>query len=48
MATAGGAKALGLEGITGEIKEGLKADLVVLDIDKPLIKPENTNISLLA
>lgn len=48
MATAGGAKALGLEGITGEIKEGLKADLVVLDIDKPWIKPDNSIISALA
>ena len=38
MATVNGAKALGLEGC-GEIKAGAKADLTVLDIDKPWLRP---------
>ena len=38
MATANGAKALGLTGC-GEIREGATADLTVLDIDKPWLRP---------
>ncbi len=38
MATVNGAKALGLESC-GEIKAGAKADLTVLDIDKPWLRP---------
>ena len=38
MATVNGAKALGLEGC-GEIKAGARADLTVLDIDKPWLRP---------
>ena len=38
MATVNGARALGLEGC-GEIKAGAKADLTVLDIDKPWLRP---------
>ena len=38
MATVNGAKALGLAGC-GEIREGAKADLTVLDIDKPWLRP---------
>ena len=45
MATVGGAKALGLEGVTGEIREGLQADLVVLDLDKPWLRPHNDLIA---
>ena len=47
MATAGGAKALGLGGVTGEIREGLLADLVMLDLDKPWCRPENDLIAAL-
>ena len=38
MATVNGAKALGLAGC-GEIKAGATADLTVLDIDKPWLRP---------
>ena len=47
MATVGGAKALGLEGVTGEIREGLQADLVMLDLDKPWLRPHNDLIASL-
>ena len=39
MATVNGAKALGLEGQTGEIVPGLKADLAVLRLDVPQMVP---------
>ena len=39
MATAGGAKALGLEGTVGVIAPGYQADLTVLDLDKPWLRP---------
>ncbi|NLL38922.1 MAG: amidohydrolase [Clostridiales bacterium] len=48
IATANGAKALGLGGVTGEIRKGMKADLILLDIEKPWMKPENNLISALA
>ena len=38
MATVNGARALGLKGC-GEIREGAEADLTVLDIDKPWLRP---------
>ena len=38
MATVNGAKALGLAGC-GEIRAGAAADLTVLDIDKPWLRP---------
>ncbi len=38
MATVNGAKALGLAGC-GEIREGARADLTVMDIDKPWLRP---------
>lgn len=47
MATAGGAKAIGLEGVTGEIREGLQADLVMLDLDRPWCRPKNDLIASL-
>ena len=47
MATAGGAKAVGLGGVTGEIREGLLADLVVLNLDKPWCRPKNDLIASL-
>lgn len=48
IATANGAGALGLGGVTGEIKKGMKADLVLMDMEKPWLKPENDLISALA
>lgn len=48
IATSNGAKALGLEGITGEIREGMRADLVILDTEKPWMKPENNFIAALS
>jgi 5-methylthioadenosine/S-adenosylhomocysteine deaminase len=39
MATIEGAKALGMEDITGSIERGKKADIIILDIDKPHLTP---------
>jgi 5-methylthioadenosine/S-adenosylhomocysteine deaminase len=39
MATLGGAKVLGLDSITGSLKPGKKADLVVVDMRKPHLTP---------
>lgn len=47
MATKNGAKALGLEK-TGEIKTGYKADLAILDLDRPNIQPLNDPVAALA
>ena len=44
MATVNGAKALGLTGC-GEIKAGAAADLTVLDIDKPWLRPHTDLLS---
>ncbi len=46
MATVNGARALGLSGC-GEIAPGKKADLTVLDIDKPWLRPHNDLLSAL-
>lgn len=46
MATVNGARALGLSGC-GEIKAGNQADLTVLDIDKPWMRPHNDLLSSL-
>ncbi len=48
MATRNGAKALGLGGITGEIKVGLKGDLTIIDLTKPNLTPRNNLISALS
>jgi len=39
MATRRGAAALGMEGITGSLEPGKKADIIVLDTDKPHLIP---------
>lgn len=41
MATLCGARALGLEGEVGAIRPGMRADLVVLDLDDPAYQPLN-------
>ncbi len=45
MATTNGAKALGFADETGMIKEGMKADIIMIDIDKPHLCPVNDPIS---
>lgn len=47
IATKNGAKALGLKNI-GEIKAGYKADLAILDLDRPNMQPLNDPIAALA
>jgi 5-methylthioadenosine/S-adenosylhomocysteine deaminase len=47
IATKNGAKALGLANV-GEIKAGMKADLAILDLDRPNIQPLNDPIAALA
>lgn len=47
MATVNGAKAAGFEGEIGIIKEGMKADLIILDTDKPHFYPVNNHMSAL-
>jgi 5-methylthioadenosine/S-adenosylhomocysteine deaminase len=39
MATIGGAKALGIDKFTGSIEVGKKADIIVVDINKPHLTP---------
>jgi len=41
MATVNGAKAIGFGSETGCIKEGMKADIIILDIEKPHLCPVN-------
>lgn len=40
MATVNGARALGLEGVTGQLGAGMAADLILLDIEKPHLYPQ--------
>ena len=47
MATVNGAKATGFENEIGQIKEGSKADIILIDMDKPHITPINEYIPAL-
>ncbi len=48
FATVNGARALGLEGVTGQIQPGMKADLVLIDMGQPQFYPRNNLVSALA
>lgn len=48
MATINGAKALGLDSEIGSIEEGKKADLILINTDKPHLTPINNVISAVA
>ncbi len=48
MATVNGAKALGMDRHVGRIEVGMKADLVIMDMDQPHFYPKNNLISALA
>lgn len=41
MANEAGARILGLGGKTGKLKEGMKADIILVDLEKPHLKPLN-------
>ena len=45
MATVNGAKAIGMEGELGEIREGALADLILVDLKEPQFMPANNLIS---
>ena len=45
MATINGAKALGMQNIIGSIEEGKQADLIIVNMDRVKVIPENDIIS---
>jgi len=45
MATLNGAKALGFEGEIGAIEKGMKADIILIDTDKPHLCPINDAVA---
>jgi 5-methylthioadenosine/S-adenosylhomocysteine deaminase len=45
MATVNGARTVGFDGETGCIRKGMKADLILLNIDKPHLCPVNDLVS---
>ena len=45
MASQGGANAIGHGGILGSVKEGKKADLILLNIDQPHITPTHNLVN---
>ena len=47
MATVNGAKAIGREGELGEIREGMLADLILIDLRQPQMIPANNLVSAL-
>jgi len=47
LATLGGAKALGIDNITGSISEGKSADLIAVDLNHPAMQPVHNPISQL-
>ncbi len=47
MATLGGARVLGLEAVTGSLTPGKKADLIILELQRPHLTPRYDPFSLL-
>ncbi|MBO7633812.1 MAG: amidohydrolase family protein [Lachnospiraceae bacterium] len=47
FATLGGAAALGRAGELGELREGFKADIAIIDLKVPQLQPNNNLISAL-
>jgi len=45
LATRGGARALGMDGSLGILKEGAKADLAIVDFNKPHLQPHNDPVA---
>jgi 5-methylthioadenosine/S-adenosylhomocysteine deaminase len=48
MATVGGARALGLGGVTGQLAAGMAADVILVDIEKPHLYPHSDIVANLA
>ncbi len=48
MATVNGARALGLADEIGQLREGMKADIILLDIEKPHLYPQTDMVANLA
>ena len=45
MATSGSAAALLMQGQTGELREGWKADIILLDLDRPHLSPSHNMVA---